>query len=182
MQNSPPSPGLTREKLLNRLEQIIDSPDARDRDVIHAIREANRMLGTYDKPKPASEKPPTNPLREFIAAVRRGDIPQSEPVPEKTTPPPDTSYQITDAERNAILRKPVEQPKTTPPTQRPQTREERDAEQDAKIAASRGRPNLPPSKQKFSHLTSQPIKSPTPTYQKRLNRRRRYERRKQTNP
>ena len=48
----------------NRLEQIIDSPDARDRDVIQAIREAGRMIGAY-QPKPE----PKEPVRDTLHAM-----------------------------------------------------------------------------------------------------------------
>ncbi|MAS92589.1 MAG: hypothetical protein CMO55_05270 [Verrucomicrobiales bacterium] len=66
--------GLTSEKLLNRLEQIIDDPNARDRDVIHAIREAGRMIGAYTPPKPEPEEKPVDTLHEFIKRVRAGEI------------------------------------------------------------------------------------------------------------
>ena len=45
--------GLTREKILDRLEEIIDDRTAKNRDVIWACREAGRMVGAYTpKPEP----------------------------------------------------------------------------------------------------------------------------------
>lgn len=188
---------LTREKLLNRLEQIIDSPDARDRDVIQAIKEANRMLGTYNKPEPPPRKEPEeNPLRDYIAAVRRGETPDSHPEvlnhlfekesrltpeePEQLTPPPqENTSHPTEAERKAI-------PHHTNPRNEVSTSATihhsgdpwaaREEEQSAKIAASKGRPGTPPSKAK----PKSPEKTSTPTsaFYTRLNRHRRNQRRK----
>ncbi|MAS96897.1 MAG: hypothetical protein CMO55_27215 [Verrucomicrobiales bacterium] len=188
---------LNREKLFNRLEQIIDSPDARDRDVIQAIREANRMLGTYNKPEPPPRKEPEeNHLREYIAAVRRGETPDSHPEilnhlfeKESASPPEeperstssqqDNSYQPTEAERLAIIHHTVPRPKSSLPTMIHHSGDpwaDREEEQNAKIAANKGCPQTPPSKAKpIPHKTTPP---PASTYQTRLKRLRWAQRRK----
>ncbi|MAS94658.1 MAG: hypothetical protein CMO55_15780 [Verrucomicrobiales bacterium] len=81
--------GLTAEKLLDRLEQIIDSPDARDRDVIQAIREAGRMIGAY-QPKPEPKEPVRDTLHEFIKRVRAQGSRRAE---TEIEPPVETSYE-----------------------------------------------------------------------------------------
>ncbi|MAS94284.1 MAG: hypothetical protein CMO55_13890 [Verrucomicrobiales bacterium] len=64
--------GLTREKILDRLEEIIDDRTAKNRDVIWACREAGRMVGAYT-PKPEPKEPVRDTLHEFIRRVRAGE-------------------------------------------------------------------------------------------------------------
>ncbi|MAS97301.1 MAG: hypothetical protein CMO55_29260 [Verrucomicrobiales bacterium] len=64
--------GLTREKILDRLEEIIDDRTAKNRDVIWACREAGRMIGAY-APKPEPKEPVRDTLHEFIRRVRAGE-------------------------------------------------------------------------------------------------------------
>lgn len=56
--------GLSRQQLIKRLENILDSEDARDVDVISACREIGRMIGAYESDQPAN--PPTDTLSQFM--------------------------------------------------------------------------------------------------------------------